>query len=74
MQSVASISPPDPLPTPAPDRKDKGSDSFSQMLDAAAQPPDNPAPETGPPSGDEFLVATAQGGIAPSQRSLRTAA
>lgn len=57
MQSVASISPPDPLPTPAPDRKDKGSDSFSQMLDAAAKPPDNPAPEAGPPSGDQSSPA-----------------
>jgi flagellar hook-length control protein FliK len=57
VQSVASISPPDPLPTPAPDRKDKGSDSFSQMLDAAAQQPDNPAPEAGPPSGDQSSPA-----------------
>lgn len=53
MQSVASISPPDPLPTPAPDRKEKGSGSFSLLLDAAAKPPDNPAPEAGPPAGEE---------------------
>ena len=53
MQSVASINPPEPRPTPAPDRKDKGSDSFSLMLDTAAKPPDNPAPDAGPPAGDE---------------------
>jgi flagellar hook-length control protein FliK len=53
VQSVASISPPDPLPTPAPDRKEKGSDSFSLLLDAAAKPPDNSAPEAGPPAGEE---------------------
>ncbi len=43
MQSVASINSPDLLPAPAsaPERKDKGDDSFSNMLaaqDAAAQP------------------------------------
>jgi hypothetical protein len=36
VQSVASISPPDPRPTPAPDRRDAGSDSFSLMLGAVA--------------------------------------
>jgi flagellar hook-length control protein FliK len=53
VQSVASISPPDPRPTPAPDRKDAGSDSFSLMLDAVAKPLDNPAPEAGVASSDE---------------------
>jgi flagellar hook-length control protein FliK len=52
VQSVASINPPDLPSMPAPDRKDKGSDSFSLMLDTAAQQPDNSAPEAGPPSDD----------------------
>jgi flagellar hook-length control protein FliK len=53
VQSVASISPPDPRPTPAPDRKDAGSDSFSLMLNAVAKPPDYPGPEAGAVSSDE---------------------
>ena len=53
MQSVASINSPDLPPAPAPDRKDKGGDSFSLMLDEAAKPPDNPAPEAGPSAGGD---------------------
>ena len=53
VQSVASINSPDPLSTPVPDRKGKGSDSFSLLLDAATTPPEHPAPEAGPPAGDE---------------------
>src|ERR1700730_8744791 len=37
VQSVASINSPDLLPAPAPDRKDKGNDSFSLVLDATAK-------------------------------------
>jgi flagellar hook-length control protein FliK len=53
VQSVASINSPDLPPAPAPDRKDKGGDSFSLMLDTAAKPPDNPAPEAGPSAGGD---------------------
>ena len=53
VQSVASINSPDPLSTPVPARPEKGSDSFSLLLDAAAKSPDHPAPEAGPPAGDE---------------------
>jgi len=50
--SVTTIASTDPRPTPAPDRRDKGDDSFSSLLEATAAAADNPsdAPPASPVS------------------------
>jgi flagellar hook-length control protein FliK len=62
VQSVASINSPDllPAPAPAPERKDKGDASFSNMLDTAAKPADDPAPEAKPSASDDSLPPPAK--------------
>jgi hypothetical protein len=75
VQSVVSISPLDPRSTPAPDRKDTGSDSdsFSQMLDVVAKPSDDPAPEAAPSSppssGDQSSPAPGKTASPPTDGS-----
>ena len=53
MHSVVHINPKEPHSPSAPGRKDKGSDSFSLLLETTARKPDDPAPEPKSPGGEE---------------------